>query len=86
VVVNICTGNEQHKAAILMSAPIMSRMFSSLDADDAQIRVAAVWCLINLTWPDDSGKWLLVAALMIFSKRFSFRGSRTNKRVMPERL
>lgn len=53
----------------------MDRILRSLDADDPQIRVAAVWCLINLTWPDDSGidDWKFI--FLLKSSHFCFLGA-----------
>jgi hypothetical protein len=56
VIVNICTGNVHHKKAILMSNSIIDRIFQLLSHNNSHIRVAVVWCIINLTWPDELGK------------------------------
>ena len=55
MIVNIATGKEAHKSLIMNSATIISNIVRLLVSPKSQIRIAAVWCIINLTWPDDVG-------------------------------
>jgi hypothetical protein len=55
VVVNISTGNEGHKRSIINSEKILKSVYDYMGHEKADVRVATVWCIINLTWPEDSG-------------------------------
>lgn len=59
VVVNVATGGNMPRDAIMASAPLLDLLrHHILTPIDDEIRLAAIWCVINLTWPDDqdSGK------------------------------
>ena len=43
--------------------PILRLIFQHMMHDSSSIRVATVWCLINLTWTDDAGSQFRVARL-----------------------
>lgn len=55
VVVNISTGSERHKAAIMNSKEILNAIIESTSHLLGPVRIAAIWCIINMTWPDDAG-------------------------------
>ncbi|KAF9921047.1 hypothetical protein FBU30_008966 [Linnemannia zychae] len=54
VLVNIATGSEYHKQSILKRQGILRAVLRSMNHESAAIRVASIWVIINLTWPDDS--------------------------------
>ena len=37
----------------MQSKPILNRIFDLLGHPNSEVRVGAVWCIINLTWTDD---------------------------------
>ncbi|KAF9120353.1 hypothetical protein BGW39_011482 [Mortierella sp. 14UC] len=53
VLVNIATGSEYHKQNILKRQGILRSVLRSMNHESAAIRVASIWVIINLTWPDD---------------------------------
>ncbi|KAG0279634.1 hypothetical protein BGZ96_001887 [Linnemannia gamsii] len=53
VLVNIATGTEYHKQSILKRQGILRSVLRSMNHESAAIRVASIWVIINLTWPDD---------------------------------
>ena len=61
VLSNIAAGNEFHKEAVMkfvapgagFGASPMLRFLQ--DKSNSQLRVAAVWCVMNLSYPDSSG-------------------------------
>ncbi|KAI9204522.1 armadillo-type protein [Polychytrium aggregatum] len=55
VVVNILTGREQHQNSIVNSEAIRGSILRHLEHPSPQIRLAAAWCVINSTWPEDPG-------------------------------
>lgn len=58
---NVASGNEVHKEAVMQELfpPLAndseSIMFKLLHSDDCRLRTAAVWALVNLTFPSSSG-------------------------------
>ncbi|KAF5193379.1 Armadillo repeat-containing protein [Thalictrum thalictroides] len=62
---NIATGSESHKEAVmhqlLQEAP--SVLLKFLKCSDARLRVAAIWCVVNLTYPGGPGSSVRVARL-----------------------
>ncbi|KAJ3038354.1 hypothetical protein HDV00_000775 [Rhizophlyctis rosea] len=55
VIVNISTGSLAHKAAIIGSSGILGRILGFLSHPKSAVRVATIWCVINLTWTEDAG-------------------------------
>ncbi|KAK4356525.1 hypothetical protein RND71_025496 [Anisodus tanguticus] len=61
VFTNVASGNEVHKEAVMQELfpPLAndseSIMFKFLHSDDSRLRTAAVWALVNLTFPSSSG-------------------------------
>ncbi|XP_059315265.1 uncharacterized protein LOC132065757 isoform X1 [Lycium ferocissimum] len=61
VFTNVASGNEVHKEAIMQELfppsanDSESIMFKFLHSDDSRLRTAAVWALVNLTFPSSSG-------------------------------
>ncbi|CAG8447099.1 5635_t:CDS:10 [Scutellospora calospora] len=53
VINNIATGNERHKKTIMARTNILTHIKNYMSHQNPEIRVAAVWCLINLTWMED---------------------------------
>ncbi|KAI9345630.1 armadillo-type protein [Obelidium mucronatum] len=54
IIVNIATGNERHKGLIVGSDLIMGNVLKLMNHEKSLIRLATVWCVLNLTEPDDS--------------------------------
>lgn len=54
IIVNVATGTTDHKTAIMDSKDILSSIHTFMSHSSSVIRTAAVWCIINLTWTDDS--------------------------------
>ncbi|KAK9761756.1 hypothetical protein K7432_013109 [Basidiobolus ranarum] len=52
-IVNVATGNERHKMAITNSDIILRSISEYMTHSKASIRVATVWCIINLTWTEE---------------------------------
>lgn len=61
VFTNVASGNEVHKEAVMQELfpPLAndseSIIFKFLHSDDSRLRTAAVWALVNLTFPSSSG-------------------------------
>ncbi|KAJ3334156.1 Armadillo repeat-containing protein 8 [Blyttiomyces sp. JEL0837] len=55
VVVNISTGNESHKSAIMADLGLLEGIGRCMSHPSSLIRLATVWCLINLTEADEPG-------------------------------
>lgn len=61
VFTNVASGNEVHKEAIMqelfppLANECESIMSKFLHSDDSRLRTAAVWALVNLTFPSSSG-------------------------------
>ncbi|KAF9995405.1 Armadillo repeat-containing protein 8 [Entomortierella chlamydospora] len=53
VLVNIATGSEHHKQSIMKRPLILKSVIGLMSHESAAIRVATVWVIINLTWPDE---------------------------------
>ncbi|KAJ3060635.1 Armadillo repeat-containing protein 8, partial [Quaeritorhiza haematococci] len=53
IVVNVATGNERHKRAMMNSEKILRNVVKYLSHPKSAIRIASTWCIINLTWTDD---------------------------------
>ncbi|KAJ3190404.1 Armadillo repeat-containing protein 8 [Gaertneriomyces sp. JEL0708] len=55
VIVNVATGRDQHKTAIMDRLPIVQSILNYMSHSKPQVRAATAWCVINLTWTDDAG-------------------------------
>ena len=55
IIVNISTGNEKHKTLIMLSRNVLQAIYTLMSNSKASIRVATLWCVINLTWTEESG-------------------------------
>ncbi|KAJ3076369.1 Armadillo repeat-containing protein 8 [Rhizoclosmatium hyalinum] len=53
VVVNIATGSERHKGLVVGSHGLMTNVLKFMNHEAPLIRLATVWCILNLTEPDD---------------------------------
>ncbi|CAG8500860.1 8803_t:CDS:10 [Paraglomus occultum] len=53
VITNIASGDERHKQSIMSRSSILQSILKYMSHDNPEIRVAAVWCLNNLTHPED---------------------------------
>ncbi|KAI1297410.1 hypothetical protein EDD11_007140 [Mortierella claussenii] len=53
VLVNIATGSEYHKQSIMKRPAILRSVLGLMSHESTSIRVATIWVIINLTWPDD---------------------------------
>ncbi|KAF9939717.1 hypothetical protein BGZ67_009070 [Mortierella alpina] len=53
VLVNIATGSEHHKQSIMKRPGILRSVLGLMSHESVSIRVATIWVIINLTWPDD---------------------------------
>ncbi|KAF8934070.1 hypothetical protein BGZ58_005957 [Dissophora ornata] len=53
VLVNIATGSEYHKQSIMKRPGILRSVLGLMSHGSATIRVATIWVIINLTWPDE---------------------------------
>ncbi|KAG0198070.1 hypothetical protein BGX28_008435 [Mortierella sp. GBA30] len=53
VLVNIATGSEYHKQSIMKRPGILKYVLGLMSHESVAIRVATIWVIINLTWPDD---------------------------------
>lgn len=65
VVANACTAaSSAPKDAVMASQPILERINSLLQVGTrADLQVAALWCVINLTWTEDAGSEERIAQL-----------------------
>jgi hypothetical protein len=61
VINNIASGYERHKTAIMNRPTILTRILNYMGHDNPEIRVIAVWVLINLLWTEDksASKYLI---------------------------
>jgi hypothetical protein len=59
---NAAAGLEPLKAAVVESGVLVD-IVAALEQADAKVGEAALWCLINLTWPNDPGKMQCVEQL-----------------------
>ncbi|KAI8892511.1 armadillo-type protein [Globomyces pollinis-pini] len=55
IAVNIAIGSIHHKNALMERQNILRILYNMTDHDIDEIRIASLWCFINLTWPDDIG-------------------------------
>ncbi|KAJ1343326.1 hypothetical protein BSLG_002352 [Batrachochytrium salamandrivorans] len=55
IVVNLAIGGAERKSAVMSRMGLLRRVFDFLEHENTQIRLASVWCAINLTWIDDAG-------------------------------
>jgi len=62
-VCNIATGAEVHKAMLMEPSGAAAKIVQHISHSWAEVRLAAVWCIINLTWPQDPGAEARVRAL-----------------------
>ncbi|KAJ1503539.1 Armadillo repeat-containing protein 8 [Coelomomyces lativittatus] len=53
VIVNVAAGGEKHKQMIMQHDGLLKSIFGFMKDPHASIRVASVWIVINLTWPED---------------------------------
>ncbi|CAI2183877.1 10860_t:CDS:10, partial [Funneliformis geosporum] len=53
VINNIATGNERHKSAIMNRTNILKSILSYMGHTNPEIRVVAMWVVINLSWMED---------------------------------
>ncbi|KAK9154901.1 hypothetical protein Sjap_002381 [Stephania japonica] len=67
---NVATGNELHKEAVMsqilepqVNGPSQSVLIKFLQGNNSQLRVGAIWCIINLTYPDGPGTSSRIAKL-----------------------
>ncbi|KAI8903788.1 armadillo-type protein [Gorgonomyces haynaldii] len=63
VLVNIGIGNMIHKEAIMKHQPILDKIMQNLHHSSPLVRVASIWCIINLTWVEDPGAERRIAIL-----------------------
>ncbi|KAJ3372720.1 hypothetical protein GGF31_001745 [Allomyces arbusculus] len=63
VVVNLAAGNDAHKDLVMRSDAIMRHVVAALGSPAADVRLGAVWAVINLTWPEESEAGTRVASL-----------------------
>ncbi|KAF9974157.1 Armadillo repeat-containing protein 8 [Actinomortierella ambigua] len=53
ILVNIATGSEYHKQSIVKRPSILQSVLKLMSHTHSEVRIATVWVVINLTWPDD---------------------------------
>jgi hypothetical protein len=53
ILVNVAAGNLHHKIIIMNSQTIIANVVRLLHHVKPQMRIGALWVVINLTWPDD---------------------------------
>ncbi len=64
ILVNLATGGSLAKGAIMSQRSILEQIRCLLSAaHDDDIKLASVWCVINLSWPDDEGSDIRVSIL-----------------------
>ncbi|KAL7202483.1 hypothetical protein ACSBR1_034037 [Camellia fascicularis] len=69
VLSNVASGNEFHKEAVMqqlfpqMGNDTQSIMIKLLQSNDGQLRMAAVWVVVNLTFPSSPGAYDRVVKL-----------------------
>eukprot|EP00732_Lithocolla_globosa_P000798 Lithocolla_globosa_v1_NODE_307_length_4577_cov_13.906457.p1 type:complete len:663 gc:universal NODE_307_length_4577_cov_13.906457:252-2240(+) len=61
--VNLATGNEKHKNVLLGNETLLKRVAECLTHTSPRIRIAAVWVVINLSWPEYEDTLLRVEIL-----------------------
>lgn len=66
VIVNVATGNEDHKNWVVGSEEVLRRVLQFMSHERPNIRVATVWCIINLTWTEDQGSVTRIQKLRTF--------------------
>ena len=66
VVVNVATGNYQHKSAILASDVLIQALYNYISHEQPSIRVAAVWAIINLTWQEEQESYERTEKLRVY--------------------
>eukprot|EP00127_Corallochytrium_limacisporum_P006357 Clim_evm68s225 gene=Clim_evmTU68s225 len=54
IVCNVAVSKE-HKAQLMPSSQILEAVIDALSHEGPELRVAALWCVINLTWKEDPG-------------------------------
>jgi len=64
IVCNIASGGRLHKMMLMAQQDLISRVVELMSADCPEARLAAVWCIINLTWPHDPGASQRVSQLV----------------------
>lgn len=52
IVVNVATGTEAHKAMVMAAEGLALKIAEHLTHPSSDVRLAAVWCVINLTSPN----------------------------------
>lgn len=62
---NISTGSELHKEAVMhqLLPESPSLVLKCLQCSDTRLRVATIWCIVNLTYPGGPGSATRVARL-----------------------
>ncbi|XP_057509260.1 uncharacterized protein LOC130791934 [Actinidia eriantha] len=55
VLSNVASGNEFHKEAVMHQILLQSVIIKHLQNNDSRLRTAAVWALVNLTFPGSPG-------------------------------
>ena len=55
MLVNIATGSEHHKQSIMKRHGILRSILGLMSHESADVRVATIWVIINLTWQDEKG-------------------------------
>ncbi|KAJ3357937.1 hypothetical protein HDU91_005336 [Kappamyces sp. JEL0680] len=53
IIVNIAIGSLTHKAAIMSRTSILHSIINFMRHPSDQVRIGAIWSIINLTWPED---------------------------------
>lgn len=52
-IANICTGTKNHKDIVIQNKALLDKIIKILDNGTSCEKIAALWCIINLTWQDD---------------------------------
>jgi hypothetical protein len=68
VLANLATGSASHKAAVMRRTGLLQAVLRHMDHPRHPVRVASLWVVHNLTWPDDVGAVDRVSEL----RRFGF--------------
>ncbi|KAI8926600.1 armadillo-type protein [Entophlyctis helioformis] len=63
ILVNFGIGGLERKSAVMGRKALLQKAFTFLEHENAQIRIAAIWIVINLTWLEDAGSADRVALL-----------------------
>eukprot|EP00158_Paraphelidium_tribonemae_P008457 Partr_v1_DN28582_c0_g1_i5_m73244 putative Armadillo repeat containing 8 len=53
VVVNLATGSDEHKEAIMKHEPVLEHILTLMAHEKALVKVATIWVIINLTWTEE---------------------------------